>query len=95
MTEDLAAFEQASPDRRITEAAPPMFVIQGANDTLVPPQVARRFAERLRASSRQPVAYLELPCAQHAFDILASIRTRHTTLGVVRFLEATRARSGS
>jgi acetyl esterase/lipase len=70
-----------------------MFVIQGANDTLVPPQVARRFAERLRAASRQPVAYLELPCTQHAFDILASIRSRHTTLGVVRFLEGIRARS--
>ena len=91
--EDLAAFEQASPDRRITESAPPMFVVQGANDTLVPPQVGRRFAERLRAASREPVAYLELPCAQHAFDILASIRTRHTTLGVVRFLEAVRART--
>jgi acetyl esterase/lipase len=93
VVEDLAAFEQASPDRRITESAPPMFVIQGANDTLVPVQVARRFVDRLRAASRQPVAYLELPCAQHAFDILASIRTRHTTLGVVRFLEAMRARS--
>jgi len=91
--EDLAAFEQASPDRRVTESAPPMFVIQGANDSLVPVQVARRFVDRLRAASREPVAYLELPCAQHAFDILASIRSRHTTLGVVRFLEAMRARS--
>jgi acetyl esterase/lipase len=70
-----------------------MFVVQGANDTLVPPQVARRFVERLRATSRQPVAYLELPCTQHAFDVLASIRTRHTTLGVVRFLEAMRQRT--
>ena len=85
--DDLAAFEQASPDRRITGSAPPMFVIQGANDTLVPPQVARRFVERLRATSRRPVAYVELPCTQHAFDILASVRSRHTTLGVVRFLE--------
>jgi acetyl esterase/lipase len=91
--DDLTAFEQASPDRRITEDAPPMFVIQGANDTLVPPQVARRMVDRLRAASRQPVAFVELPWTQHAFDILASIRTRHTTLGVVRFLEASRARS--
>ncbi len=90
--DDLAAFEQASPDRRITESAPPMFVVQGSNDTLVPPQVARRFVERLRAASREPVAYLELPCTQHAFDILASIRTRHTSLGVVRFLEGIRER---
>lgn len=91
--EDAVVFEQASPDRRIAVSAPPMFVIQGANDTLVPPQVARRFVLRLRGVSGQPVAYLELPCTQHAFDILASIRTRHTTLGVVRFLEAIRGQT--
>ncbi|HEY5108484.1 MAG TPA: hypothetical protein VII96_02630, partial [Acidimicrobiales bacterium] len=61
------------------------------NDTLVPPQVGRRFAERLRETSLAPVAYLELPRAQHAFDLLLSIRSRHTTLGVVRFLEGVRA----
>jgi acetyl esterase/lipase len=91
--DDLEAFERASPDRRITEVAPPMFVVQGANDTLVPPVVARRFVERLRAASQSPVAYVELPCAQHAFDILVSIRSRHTTLGAVRFLEGIRART--
>lgn len=88
---DSAAFEMASPDRRVTSSAPPMFVIQGANDTLVPTEVARRFVERLRAVSGAPVAYLELPYAQHAFDILLSIRSRHTTLGVVRFLEGIRS----
>jgi len=93
VVDDAVVFEQASPDRRVSATAPPMFVIQGANDTLVPPQVARRFVERLREVSRQPVAYLELPCTQHAFDILASIRTRHTTLGVVRFLESVRGRA--
>jgi acetyl esterase/lipase len=90
---DRAAFERASPDRRITSTAPPMFVIQGANDTLVPNRVARRFAQRLRDVSAAPVAYLELPCTQHAFDVLLTIRSRHTTLGVVRFLEGVRARA--
>ena len=91
--DDRAAFEQASPDRRVSASAPPLFVVQGANDTLVPVQVARRFVARARAVSTQPVAYVELPWTQHAFDIMASIRTRHTTMGVVRFLESVRARS--
>lgn len=90
---DRAAFERASPDRRITSAAPPMYVVQGANDTLVPARVARRFVDRLREVSASPVAYLELPCTQHGFDILLTIRSRHTTLGVVRFLEGIRARA--
>ena len=83
-------YAAASPDQRITSSAPPFFVVQGTNDTLVPPQVGRRFAERLREISLAPVAYLELPRTQHGFDILLSIRSRNTTLGVVRFLEAVR-----
>jgi acetyl esterase/lipase len=90
---DRAAFERASPDRRVIPSAPPMFVVQGTNDTLVPTRVARRFVERLQEVSTAPVAYLELPCTQHAFDILLTIRSRHTTLGAVRFLEGIRARA--
>ena len=33
---------------------------------------------------RQPVAYAELPLAQHAFDVLASLRCQATTVGVGR-----------
>ncbi len=86
-------FEQASPDRRITSDAPPFFVIQGSNDTLVAPEVARRFVERLRATSTAAVAYLELPWTQHAFEVMATPKARATTLGAVRFLEGIRART--
>ncbi len=87
-------FEQASPSYRVSAAAPPMFVLHGMNDTLVPVTMARDFVARLRAVSRSTVAYVELPRTQHAFDVLASIRCRHTTMGAVRFLEAVRRRSG-
>ena len=87
-------FERASPDHRVTEAAPPMLVFHGANDTLVPLGVARHFVAELRLHSPAPVAAVELPCAQHAFDVLASIRCRHTAMGAVRFLEAMRVRAG-
>ena len=80
-------FEEASPDHRVTPGAPPMLVFHGVNDTLVPLAVARHFVAELRRSSQAPVAYVELPRAQHAFDVLASIRCRHTTMGAVRFLE--------
>ncbi|HEX4218163.1 MAG TPA: alpha/beta hydrolase [Acidimicrobiales bacterium] len=88
-------FRQASPTYRVTAAAPPMFVLHGLNDTLVPVTMARDFVARLRTVSRSTVAYVELPRAQHAFDVLASIRCRHTTMGSVRFLEAIRRRSGT
>jgi acetyl esterase/lipase len=85
-------FEQASPEARVTAVAPPMFVFHGTNDTLVPLSVARHFVAALRLVSEAPVAYVELPRAQHAFDVLASIRCRHTTMGAVRFLEGMRTR---
>ena len=44
-------FEQASPDHRVTAAAPPMLVFHGVNDTLVPVEVARSFVARLPAAS--------------------------------------------
>ncbi len=91
-TDNPRLFEEASPDRRVTVAAPPMMVFHGVNDTLVPVAVARHFVAQLRLHSQAPVAAVELPRAQHAFDVLASIRCRHTTMGAVRFLEAMRVR---
>jgi acetyl esterase/lipase len=81
-------FRLASPTYRVRAEAPPFFVLQGVNDTLVPVESARRFVERLRSVSLAPVAYAELPLAQHAFDVLASLRCQATTSAVADFLEA-------
>ncbi len=88
-------FRAASPTFRVRPDAPPFFVLHGANDTLVPVETARTFVERLRAVSRQPVAYAELPLAQHAFDVLASLRCQATTSAVADFLEGARAAATS
>jgi acetyl esterase/lipase len=91
-SDDPVLFEKASPDHRVTPAAPPMFVFHGTNDTLVPLAVGQCFVAQLRQVSQAPVAYVELPRAQHAFDVMASIRSRHTTMGAVQFLEGMRIR---
>jgi acetyl esterase/lipase len=83
-------FRAASPTYRVHADAPPFFVLHGRNDTLVPVSVARTFVAALTAVSRAPVAYAELPLAQHAFDVLASLRCRATTDGVAAFLDAAR-----
>jgi acetyl esterase/lipase len=84
-------FRAASPTYRVHAGAPPFFVLQGENDTLVPVETARTFVQRLRAVSGSPVAYAELPLAQHAFDVVASLRCLATTSAVGDFLEAARA----
>ncbi|CAN5636813.1 alpha/beta hydrolase [soil metagenome] len=86
LAEEPERFIEASPIDRVHAAAPPMLVIHGDRDTLVPVADARHFVERLDAVSEAPVLYAELQGSQHAFDVFASIRTSAVIEGVERFL---------
>jgi acetyl esterase/lipase len=81
------AFAAASPILRIDDSAPPFFLVHGRNDVLVPVQSARAFVAALRARSAQPVAYAELPLAQHGFDTFWSPRTVHFVHALESFTE--------
>jgi acetyl esterase/lipase len=84
------AFAAYSPMDLVHPDVPPFMVIAGDRDTLVPVEEARHFSSLLRATSRQPVVYAELPGAQHAFEIFWSVRTVHAVAGAARFCEAVR-----
>ncbi|HXC19198.1 MAG TPA: DUF3293 domain-containing protein, partial [Acidimicrobiales bacterium] len=81
-------YRAMSPFERIGADAPPFFIVQGRNDTLVDVQVARDFVTKFREVARAPMYYVELPFTQHAFDITASPRTSATTRAAVAFAEA-------
>jgi acetyl esterase/lipase len=83
---DRAAFEQASPLHHVSADDPPFFVIHGTSDNLVPVAQARQFVQSLRAVSKEPVLYAEVPGASHAFEIFNSVRTANAVFGVERFL---------
>jgi acetyl esterase/lipase len=85
-------WEQASPISHVRTDAPPFFVIHGEGDSLVPVGDARTFVMALRARSREPVVYAELPGAQHAFELFPSVRTIRVNQGVERFLAALQSR---
>lgn len=93
--QDPPLWDLASPVTGIRPDAPPFFVLHGTHDSLASTAEARLFAERLRAVSRQPVAYAELPGAQHAWDIFKSARAMHSVHAVGRFLEWCRATHAS
>ena len=78
-----------SPQDVVNPDAPPFFIIHGTLDTLVLHHEARAFADRVRAVSRQPVVYAELPGAQHNFDFFQSIRFHAVTDAIARFAELT------
>lgn len=88
---DRAEFERASPLDRVGPQAPPFMIVHGTLDSLVPIAEGRAFAAALREQSPEPVVFLELPGAEHAFEIFHSIRSEATVRGVRRFLEHVRS----
>jgi acetyl esterase/lipase len=61
----------------------------------VPPEHAPAFAERLRSVSMSPVAYVELPGAQHSFDLFHSIRFETLLDGIEAFAAWVQARAAA
>ncbi|QNI06679.1 alpha/beta hydrolase [Mycobacterium kubicae] len=86
LSTDRDVFLDASPIRQIKPDAPPFFVLHGHDDSLIPVGEAREFVDELRAVSKAPVAYADLPNAQHAFDIFGSPRAHASADAIARFL---------
>jgi acetyl esterase/lipase len=76
----------SSPADYLRGDAPPFLIAHGDQDTLVPAEGARRFADRLRAESASPVVYVELRGAQHTFDLVHSIRFETLVDGIETFV---------
>ena len=72
--------------------APPFMVLHGTHDSLAVVSEGRVFSQKLRDVSENPVVYVEMPGAEHAWEVIHSLRTEHTVDGVHRFLEWVRAR---
>jgi acetyl esterase/lipase len=75
----------SAPIDLIEANAVPFFIAHGALDSFVPVSGARRFAERLRLVSQQPVVYAELPGGQHTFDLYHSMRFEAVIDGIDAF----------
>ncbi len=86
VTNDRGAFESASPLYRVNGDAPPFLVVHGTSDSLVTFDGAEDFVDALREASHEPVAFVALPGAQHAFEVFHSLRTDYMVRGVERFL---------
>lgn len=87
-------WHDAAPISWLRPDAPPFFILHGAIDTMTSPAQARVFAEKLREVSHRPVAYAELPGAQHMWEAVPSVRTAATVAAVDRFLTLVRRRHG-
>ena len=66
--ERLVQYRQASPATYVRHGLPPTLLIYGGRDHIVKPEFNREAARALRAA-RVPVIAVELPWAEHAFDL--------------------------
>ena len=90
-----ALWDLASPVAQVHPDAPPFMVLHGTHDSLAAVNEGRVFCQKLREVSRNPVVYVEMPGAEHAWELVHSLRTEHTIDGVHRFLEWVRAGNGA
>ena len=63
----------------------PLLIVHGDHDTFTSAKRARALAEQARKASANPVVYVELPGAQHSFDLLTSIRFEAVIDGIEAF----------
>jgi acetyl esterase/lipase len=83
--DDPALFESASPISHVHREAPPFFVLHGENDSVIPSVQAQAFCTALREAGAPIACYAELPNAHHAFDTVATVRSRLAADAVADF----------
>lgn len=82
-----------SPLDRIRKDAPPMLIVHGTGDTMLPWQDAEDFAKALRAKSNSPVEFVALPGIQHGWDMAGSAAVWGMIRAIAEFLKPLETRS--
>jgi acetyl esterase/lipase len=80
-------YAAASPITYVSRQAPPTLLIYGARDHIVEARFGRELHNRLAAAGATSV-YLEVPWAEHAFDVIPGLSTRLVQPYIERFLAA-------
>jgi acetyl esterase/lipase len=89
---NLQTYLDASPITKVRPDAPPFFILHGRDDSIIPVGEGREFAAALEEKSDAPVAYAEIPHAQHAFDFFGSPHGDFTAIAVGHFLDWVKAK---
>lgn len=81
-------YDAVSPLTRIRDDSPPVLVVHGTRDTLVPIGEAEQFVSALEEAGR-PVQFVAVLGAQHAFDALSTPATRAAAAVIRDWLRVT------
>jgi acetyl esterase/lipase len=83
-------YADLSPIDRLHADAPPMLLIHGTHDSLVPVQESREFFAAASKVVRARCVYAEIEGGQHALDIFHSPRAAAAVVGIRQFVERVR-----
>jgi acetyl esterase/lipase len=84
----IGQLERGGPRNQDPAAPPPMLIAHGTHDSFVSVGGARNFVTQFRrVAPQRPLVYLELPGAQHTFDLYDSVRFRAVIDAVDVFIE--------
>ncbi len=83
---DRESWEYASPLLKKLDGSPPMFILHGSKDLLVPIEESIEFVRRSKVA-KNLICFANLTGAQHAFEIFWSIRARKSVAAVMTFLD--------
>ncbi|MBL8785312.1 MAG: alpha/beta hydrolase [Deltaproteobacteria bacterium] len=89
------AYRAASPVSHLAADAPPLLLIHGTHDSLVPIATARAFARHCEAIAPGRATLLEVRGAQHAFDVFTSRRGLDAVEAAALWLDAQVPRAGT
>ncbi|MCK6548864.1 alpha/beta hydrolase [Myxococcota bacterium] len=79
-------FRRHEPVAHVRADAPPILLVHGELDVLVPLAISRRFAEALSSAGAESVHLLEIPWAHHAFELFPTPVHQRAVRVVLRFL---------
>jgi acetyl esterase/lipase len=83
-------WDRTSPISHLRASAPPMLLLHGRHDALADFESAKMFAAKLAKVSANPVLFVELPAAQHAYDLTYAPPTTEHVRAVERFFASIR-----
>jgi acetyl esterase/lipase len=89
--DDPAAFHAAQPITYLTKLGantPPMLLIHGESDTLIPIEEAHRFHDRLVQAGAPRVHLCEMPHAVHAFELAPTVLSQRAGRVIRQFLDS-------
>jgi acetyl esterase/lipase len=88
--DDPESYRLVQPASYLSADAPPMLLVHGTDDALVPIEQSREFHRTLKAAGARTVHLLEVPLGQHAFEVFPSPLHQRAVRVIARFMATLR-----